>query len=34
MGFGLRVYISGDSRVPTIRKYFVKVDKLKKDKKF
>ncbi len=34
MGFGHRVYKSGDSRVPTMRKYFSKVAKLKKDKKF
>ena len=34
MGFGHRVYKSGDSRVPTMRKYFGKVAKLKKDKKF
>ncbi len=34
MGFGHRVYKSGDSRVPTMRKYFGKVSKLKKDKKF
>ena len=34
MGFGHRVYKSGDSRVPTMRKYFKKVAKIKKDKKF
>ena len=34
MGFGHRVYKSGDSRVPTMRKYFGKVAKLTKDKKF
>ena len=34
MGFGHRVYKSGDSRVPTMREYFGKVSKLKKDKKF
>ena len=34
MGFGHRVYKSGDSRVPTMKKYFVKVSKIKKDKKF
>ena len=34
MGFGHRVYKSGDSRVPTMRKYFGKFAKLKKDKKF
>ena len=33
MGFGHRVYKSGDSRVPTMKKYFHKVAKLKKDKK-
>ena len=33
MGFGHRVYKSGDSRVPTMKKYFYKVAKLKKDKK-
>jgi len=32
MGFGHRVYKSGDSRVPTMKKYFLKVSKLKKDK--
>jgi 2-methylcitrate synthase len=34
MGFGHRVYKSGDSRVPTMRKYFGKVAKIKKDKTF
>ena len=34
MGFGHRVYKSGDSRVPTMREYFGKVTKIKKDKKF
>ena len=34
MGFGHRVYKSGDSRVPTMRKYFSKVAKIKKDKIF
>ena len=34
MGFGHRVYKSGDSRVPTMRKYFGSVAKLKKDKKY
>ena len=34
MGFGHRVYKSGDSRVPTMREYFGKVAKIKKDKKF
>ena len=34
MGFGHRVYKSGDSRVPTMKKYFLKVSKIKKDKKF
>ena len=32
MGFGHRVYKSGDSRVPTMKNYFLKVSKLKKDK--
>ena len=31
MGFGHRVYKSGDSRVPIMKKYFLKVSKLKKD---
>ena len=34
MGFGHRVYKSGDSRVPTMKEYFKKVCKIKKDKKF
>ena len=34
MGFGHRVYKSGDSRVPTMREYFGKVAKIKKDQKF
>ena len=34
MGFGHRVYKSGDSRVPTMREYFGKVAKVMKDKKF
>ena len=34
MGFGHRVYKSGDSRVPTMREYFGKVAKIKKDKIF
>ena len=34
MGFGHRVYKSGDSRVPTMREYFAKVAKITKDKKF
>ena len=34
MGFGHRVYKKGDSRVPTMEKYFKKVSKVKKDKKF
>jgi len=34
MGFGHRVYKSGDSRVPTMRKFFGKVAKIKKDKTF
>ena len=34
MGFGHRVYKSGDSRVPTMKSYFEKVCKIKKDKKF
>jgi len=34
MGFGHRVYKSGDSRVPTMREYFGKVAKIKSDKKF
>tara|TARA_Y100000310_G_scaffold338847_1_gene429669 strand:- start:4520 stop:5644 length:1125 start_codon:yes stop_codon:yes gene_type:complete len=34
MGFGHRVYKTGDSRVPTMKKHFMKVAKIKKDKKF
>ena len=34
MGFGHRVYKNGDSRVPTMREYFKKVAKIKKDKTF
>ncbi len=34
MGFGHRVYKKGDSRVPTMEKYFRKVALIKKDKKF
>ena len=34
MGFGHRVYKKGDSRVPTMEKYFRKVSKIKKDTKF
>ena len=34
MGFGHRVYKSGDSRVPTMREYFKKVAAVKKDKTF
>ena len=34
MGFGHRVYKKGDSRVPTMEKYFKKVSKVKLDKKF
>ena len=34
MGFGHRVYKKGDSRVPTMEKYFKKVSSIKKDKKF
>jgi len=33
MGFGHRVYKKGDSRVPTMEKYFKKVSKIEKDKK-
>jgi 2-methylcitrate synthase len=33
MGFGHRVYKKGDSRVPTMEKYFKKVSKVKNDKK-
>ena len=34
MGFGHRVYKSGDSRVPTMREYFGKVANITKDKKY
>jgi 2-methylcitrate synthase len=34
MGFGHRVYKSGDSRVPTMCEYFKKVAKIKKDKTY
>jgi 2-methylcitrate synthase len=34
MGFGHRVYKSGDSRVPTLREYFRRVAKITNDKKF
>jgi 2-methylcitrate synthase len=34
MGFGHRVYKSGDSRVPTMREYFKRVAAIKKDKIF
>ena len=34
MGFGHRVYKKGDSRVPTMEKYFRKVASIKKDIKF
>ncbi len=34
MGFGHRVYKKGDSRVPTMEKYFKMVANIKKDKKF
>ncbi|MSP10795.1 MAG: bifunctional 2-methylcitrate synthase/citrate synthase [Pelagibacteraceae bacterium] len=34
MGFGHRVYKSGDSRVPTMREYFGKVAKIKKNKSY
>jgi len=34
MGFGHRVYKKGDSRVPTMEKYFKDVSKIKSDKKF
>ena len=33
MGFGHRVYKKGDSRVPTMEKYFKRVSKIKNDKK-
>ena len=34
MGFGHRIYKKGDSRVPTMEKYFKKVAEIKNDKKF
>ena len=34
MGFGHRVYRSGDSRVPTMKKYFLKVAELMKNTKY
>ncbi len=34
MGFGHRVYKKGDSRVPTMEKYFKKVSSIKNDKKY
>jgi len=34
MGFGHRVYKKGDSRVPTMEKYFKKVSEIRKDNKF
>ena len=34
MGFGHRVYKSGDSRVPTMKKYFKKVATIKNDKTY
>ena len=34
MGFGHRVYRSGDSRVPTMKKYFFKVAQLMKNTKY
>jgi len=34
MGFGHRVYKKGDSRVPTMEKFFKNVSKIKNDKKF
>ena len=34
MGFGHRVYKKGDSRVPTMEKYFKRVCEIKKDKTF
>ena len=34
MGFGHRVYKSGDSRVPTMKNYFKEVAKIKKDKTY
>ena len=32
MGFGHRIYSKGDSRVPTMKKYYLKVAKLLKEK--
>ena len=34
MGFGHRVYKKGDSRVPTMEKYFKRVSKIKNDQKY
>tara|TARA_B100000686_G_scaffold211273_1_gene218123 strand:- start:328 stop:762 length:435 start_codon:yes stop_codon:yes gene_type:complete len=34
MGFGHRVYRSGDSRVPTMKKYFLKVAEIVKNTKY
>ena len=34
MGFGHRVYRSGDSRVPTMKKYFIKVAQITKNTKY
>ena len=34
MGFGHRVYKKGDSRVPTMEKYFKNVSRIKNDKRF
>ena len=34
MGFGHRVYKKGDSRVPTMEKFFKNVSKINNDKKF
>ena len=34
MGFGHRVYRSGDSRVPTMKKYFMKVAELVKNNNY
>ncbi len=34
MGFGHRVYKKGDSRVPTMEKFFKKVSKIRNDKKY
>jgi len=33
MGFGHRVYSKGDSRVPTMKKYYLKVSEILKEKK-